>query len=187
MSSSEETPSQPPDVEQPLIPEPENETTHLLAEPPDSQMDTTPNQPPVETWDDIPDDVKNATVEEIQTRSRLIENDIRVRVLVSCRAVSATMVDLRCSQVMRSETQRLQHEQAAMQEKIRDDGEKIKQNKVLPYLVGNVVEVGLYRLFIETRRSPTYCCNSRFSMSIQMLKRTVQTRISTLCVRENVP
>lgn len=37
--------------------------------------------------------------------------------------------------------QRLQHEQAAMQEKIRDNGEKVKQNKVLPYLVGNVVEV----------------------------------------------
>jgi 26S proteasome regulatory subunit T5 len=28
-----------------------------------------------------------------------------------------------------------------MQEKIRDNGEKVKQNKVLPYLVGNVVEV----------------------------------------------
>lgn len=42
---------------------------------------------------------------------------------------------------MRSEMQRLQHEQTAMQEKIRDNGEKVKQNKVLPYLVGNVVEV----------------------------------------------
>lgn len=30
-----------------------------------------------------------------------------------------------------------------MQEKIRDNGEKIKQNKVLPYLVGNVVEVSV--------------------------------------------
>ena len=42
---------------------------------------------------------------------------------------------------MRSETMRLQHEQNVMKEKIRDNGEKIKQNKVLPYLVGNVVEV----------------------------------------------
>lgn len=42
---------------------------------------------------------------------------------------------------MRSEKQRLQHEQNVMKEKIRDNGEKIKQNKVLPYLVGNVVEV----------------------------------------------
>ena len=45
------------------------------------------------------------------------------------------------TQVMRSETLRLQHEQSVMKEKIRDNGEKIKQNKVLPYLVGNVVEV----------------------------------------------
>lgn len=30
-----------------------------------------------------------------------------------------------------------------MKEKIRENGEKIKQNKVLPYLVSNVVEVGL--------------------------------------------
>ena len=30
-----------------------------------------------------------------------------------------------------------------MKEKIRDNGEKVKQNKVLPYLVGNVVEVGI--------------------------------------------
>ena len=38
---------------------------------------------------------------------------------------------------------RLQHEQSVMKEKIRDNGEKIKQNKVLPYLVGNVVEVSV--------------------------------------------
>ena len=31
-----------------------------------------------------------------------------------------------------------------MKEKIRDNGEKIKQNKVLPYLVANVVEVRLF-------------------------------------------
>lgn len=42
---------------------------------------------------------------------------------------------------MRSETLRHQHEQATMKEKIRENAEKIKQNKVLPYLVANVVEV----------------------------------------------
>lgn len=42
---------------------------------------------------------------------------------------------------MRSELLRLQHEQSAMKEKIRENAEKIKQNKVLPYLVSNVVEV----------------------------------------------
>ena len=49
-----------------------------------------------------------------------------------------------------------------MKEKIRDNGEKIKQNKVLPYLVGNVVEVSsgvsemrnhsqLIRLLLDSR------------------------------------
>ncbi|KAF8500610.1 26S proteasome subunit P45 [Gautieria morchelliformis] len=83
-------------------------------------MDTTPDQPAEETWDDIPDDVLNSTTDEILTRIRLIENDVKV---------------------MRSETLRLQHEQSTMKEKIRDNGEKVKQNKVLPYLVGNVVEI----------------------------------------------
>lgn len=36
---------------------------------------------------------------------------------------------------------RHQHEQSTMKEKIRENAEKIKQNKVLPYLVANVVEV----------------------------------------------
>ncbi|KAJ1303308.1 hypothetical protein OPQ81_011505 [Rhizoctonia solani] len=75
---------------------------------------------PEDTFEDIPDDIRNAPIEDINTRTRLIDNDIKV---------------------MRSETLRLSHEHAAMREKIRDNGEKIKQNKVLPYLVGNVVEI----------------------------------------------
>jgi len=55
-------------------------------------------------------------------------------------------------QVMRSETLRLQHEQNVMKEKIRDNGEKIKQNKVLPYLVGNVVEVSIANYILS-------CCS----------------------------
>lgn len=50
---------------------------------------------------------------------------------------------------MRSETLRLQHEQAAMKEKVRENAEKIKQNKVLPYLVANVVEVWVSVLGVE--------------------------------------
>jgi ATP-dependent 26S proteasome regulatory subunit len=42
---------------------------------------------------------------------------------------------------MKSETLRLQHEQGAMKEKIKDNEEKVKMNKQLPYLVANVVEV----------------------------------------------
>lgn len=42
---------------------------------------------------------------------------------------------------MKSEIVRLKHEQSAMKERIKDNHEKIKMNKQLPYLVGNVVEV----------------------------------------------
>ncbi|KAH0586215.1 26S proteasome regulatory subunit 6A-B [Termitomyces sp. 'cryptogamus'] len=86
----------------------------------DVAMDTTPDVPEEETWADIPEDVLSLTTDEILTRIRLLDNDIKV---------------------MRSETTRLQHEQSTMKEKIRDNGEKIKQNKVLPYLVGNIVEI----------------------------------------------
>ena len=54
---------------------------------------------------------------------------------------------------MKSETMRLQHEQNVMKEKIRDNGEKIKQNKVLPYLVGNVVEVRICVRFRDTSQA----------------------------------
>lgn len=37
---------------------------------------------------------------------------------------------------------RLNHEKSKMLEQIKDNTEKIKNNKQLPYLVGNVVEVG---------------------------------------------
>ncbi|KAL9711163.1 26S proteasome regulatory subunit 6A [Leucoagaricus gongylophorus] len=84
-------------------------------------MDTAPDASPLEeNWDDIPEEVLSLNTEEIQMQGRLIDNDIKV---------------------MKSETLRLQHEQSVMKEKIRDNGEKIKQNKVLPYLVGNIVEI----------------------------------------------
>jgi len=73
-----------------------------------------------DTFSDLPEDVLTLSVEEINARTRMIDNEVKV---------------------MRSEKQRLQHEQNVMKEKIRDNGEKIKQNKILPYLVGNVVEI----------------------------------------------
>lgn len=41
-------------------------------------MDTTSDQPQEETWDDIPEEVKAAGTDEIVTRMRLIDNDIKV-------------------------------------------------------------------------------------------------------------
>lgn len=59
---------------------PASESTPLLNDTDATMEDsTTEQQPPEETWEDIPDDVKNAASDEIQTRTRLIDNDIRVR------------------------------------------------------------------------------------------------------------
>ncbi|KAG8912341.1 26S proteasome regulatory subunit 6A [Tulasnella sp. 408] len=116
---SSQTPSQPPsDPNKPL--DGSQSAANQSNAPAPQAMDTTSDQPQEETWDDIPEEVKAAGTDEIVTRMRLIDNDIKV---------------------MRSETLRLQHEQAAMKEKVRENAEKIKQNKVLPYLVANVVEI----------------------------------------------
>ena len=101
-------------------------------------MDTAPDQPPEEAWDDIPDEIMALPTEDVQTRTRLIDNDIKVTLSYMVNRWSSNIYT---SQVMKSEMMRLQHEQNVMKEKIRDNAEKIKQNKVLPYLVGNVVEV----------------------------------------------
>lgn len=45
-------------------------------------MDTTPDQPAEETWDDIPEDVMELGTDDIMTRIRLIDNDIKVRLLL---------------------------------------------------------------------------------------------------------
>ena len=42
---------------------------------------------------------------------------------------------------MKSELGRLNHELQAQNETIKDNEKKIKQNKTLPYLVSNIIEV----------------------------------------------
>jgi 26S proteasome regulatory subunit T5 len=49
-----------------------------------AEMDTTPDQPPAETWDDIPDEIMELDTEDVLTRIRLIDNDIKVRCLPLC-------------------------------------------------------------------------------------------------------
>ncbi|KAL2164726.1 hypothetical protein VTH06DRAFT_21 [Thermothelomyces fergusii] len=71
--------------------------------------------------DDILDaEILSLSTEDIKTRRRLLENDARI---------------------MKSEYQRLSHEKATMAEKIKENMEKIANNRQLPYLVGNVVEL----------------------------------------------
>ncbi|KAF7562061.1 hypothetical protein G7046_g2078 [Stylonectria norvegica] len=77
--------------------------------------------------DDILDEeILGLSTLDIQTRKRLLEND---------------------SRIMKSELSRLSHEKAAMGEKIKENNDKIANNRhitlarQLPYLVGNVVEL----------------------------------------------
>lgn len=58
--------------------------------------------------------------EEITSRTRLLENDIKV---------------------MKSDVMRISHELQSQTDKIKENTEKIKVNKTLPYLVSNVIEL----------------------------------------------
>lgn len=58
--------------------------------------------------------------DELLSRTRLLDNEIKI---------------------MKSEILRVSHEQQAMKDKIKENTEKIKVNKTLPYLVSNVVEI----------------------------------------------
>ena len=58
--------------------------------------------------------------DDIKTRIRLLENDCRI---------------------MKSDIQRINHETLNQKEKIKENLDKIKLNKQLPYLVRNVLEV----------------------------------------------
>ena len=63
--------------------------------------------------------------------------------------------------MMRQENLRLGHEREQMADKIADNTTKIKQNKVLPYLVSKVVEVSPPSSLTSTHRprslTPTHC------------------------------
>ena len=58
--------------------------------------------------------------DDIISRTRLLENEIRI---------------------MRLELTRITHEIHTQKDKIKENTEKIKVNKTLPYLVSNVIEV----------------------------------------------
>lgn len=69
---------------------------------------------------EVPDDVLSATADEIANRTRAIDNEIRI---------------------LKSEVTRLAQESKSLKEQLKENQEKIKMNRVLPYLVGHVVEV----------------------------------------------
>lgn len=72
----------------------------------------------VDTLDD--DDTQRMSIADLRQRIHLLDNDIRV---------------------MKSDIQRISHESRAQKERIRENQEKVKVNKKMPYLVANVVEI----------------------------------------------
>jgi 26S proteasome regulatory subunit T5 len=64
------------------IPDPQNldPVSPSGSQPEPAEMDTTPDQPE-ETWDDIPEDIMELDTDDILTRIRLIDNDIKVRLV----------------------------------------------------------------------------------------------------------
>lgn len=68
----------------------------------------------------IPEEILHMGADEIAGRTRLIENEMKI---------------------WKNELSRLNHEAAAHKEKIKENNDKIKLNKQLPYLVGNIVEI----------------------------------------------
>lgn len=66
------------------------------------------------------EETRHMSISELRQRIHLLSNDIRV---------------------MNSDVQRITHESRGQRERIRENLEKVKINKQLPYLVANVVEV----------------------------------------------
>lgn len=73
---------------------------------------------PAESLED--EETRHMTIGELRQRIHLINNDIRV---------------------MKSDVQRITHESRGQRDRIRENQEKVKLNKQLPYLVANVVEI----------------------------------------------
>ncbi|PLW25014.1 hypothetical protein PCANC_27131, partial [Puccinia coronata f. sp. avenae] len=95
----------------PSDPQPSTSSTGKEAASEDVKMDAEPELDP---------EILKASPEEIMTRTRLLENEIKI---------------------MRSENLTLSHEATMMLDKIKDNTDKIKNNKQLPFLVANVVEI----------------------------------------------
>lgn len=66
------------------------------------------------------EETRHMSISELKQRIHLLSSDVRV---------------------MKSDIQRINHESQGQRERIRENQEKVKMNKQLPYLVANVVEV----------------------------------------------
>lgn len=81
--------------------------------------------------DNVANDVRRMTPVELQQRIRLIDTEIRA---------------------MHQQCNRLQHEITNVNERVKENQEKIKLNKQLPYLIANVVEVSLIFKLLSAKK-----------------------------------
>ncbi|EPY76986.1 26S protease regulatory subunit 6A [Camelus ferus] len=93
--------------------------------PPELESPVTRQEKMATVWDEaeqdgIGEEVLKMSTEEIIQRTRLLDSEIKI---------------------MKSEVLRVTHELQAMKDKIKENSEKIKVNKTLPYLVSNVIEL----------------------------------------------
>lgn len=72
-------------------------------------------EPPLED-----EETRHMSLSELRQRIHLINNDVRI---------------------MKSEVQRITHESRSQRDRIKENQEKVKLNKQLPYLVANIVEI----------------------------------------------
>jgi 26S proteasome regulatory subunit T5 len=79
-----------------------------------------PEQQEEEEQEQEDEETRHFSIGEIRQRIHLLNNEIRI---------------------MKSDVQRITHESRAQRDRIRENQEKVKLNKQLPYLVANVVEV----------------------------------------------
>ncbi|WVQ85229.1 26S protease regulatory subunit 6A-B [Cryptococcus sp. DSM 104549] len=125
MSAPAQDPPPPPNPSTPSANKPEEGAAAPAAdaatgEAPAEDVPMEEPKPKEDPLEDIPESVLSSDVPEIKMQIRMIDNEIKM---------------------MRQESMRLDHERQQMVEKIGDNTTKIKQNKVLPYLVSKVVEV----------------------------------------------
>lgn len=74
---------------------------------------------------------------------------------------------------MKSEILRINHDLTATKEKIKENTEKIKVNKTLPYLVSNVIEVRIVLILVKMVLKE-YCSQKYFCWSCQKIRFSCQ-------------
>ncbi|CAD5207689.1 unnamed protein product [Bursaphelenchus okinawaensis] len=87
---------------------------------PTSEKAKEPEKMEVEQEEQVDEEVLRMTADDLKSRIQLLDSDVRI---------------------MRSEVQRINHGCQTLKEKIKENTERIKVNKTLPYLVSNVIEL----------------------------------------------